>query len=487
MEAVINGGLTGRSMELDKTCPHGQVLVLTAFGHGHLFPCLELCRRIACQNYKATLIVFSHLVPSINSSFTQNPLIDVVQVPSPSPRPGLPAQLQQDTYDKLNRVVEGVLSEPHLVRPVCAVVNMFMLMSWTKGVFNKFHVPTVGFFTSGACSPAMEHASWKADAEDIRSGEFRPLPGLPDSMGLTRLNIKRRPFRSPTSSNGPGKPPGPGMPQNLGPPGPGKRPVWLDDVEDPIGFMFNTFDDLERPFLKYLTCQLEKPAWGVGPLLPDEYWKVEDSPVHDEDVRINRNSSMTEANIMDWMDMKPRGSVIFISFGSSLSPTVEELAELAEALAELAWPFIWVIQSGTGADYFPHGLDGRVGKRGLIITGWAPQLLILSHPSTGGFLSHCGWNSTIESLMQGVPLLACPIRGDQYDNARLVVDHFKVGIMVTEDPSSFAKKDNFAKAIERLMENEEIKERAKELRSCFGCKFPSSSDAALDDFKDLIQ
>lgn len=482
-----------RGWRMERSCPGSQVLVLTAFGHGHLFPSLELCRHIASRNYKTTLIVFSHLYSSINPSFTRNPLIEVVQVPSPSPRPGVPAQLQQDTYNRLNRVVLDVLSGSGSVKPVCAVVNMFMLMSWTKEIFKKFHVPVIGFFTSGACSPAMEYASWKAGTEDLMPGESRPLLGLPDEMGLTKSNIKRRPFRAPsTGSNGPGKPSEAIALPNSGPPGPGKRPVWLDDIGDLIGLMFNTFDDLERPFIEYLAGQLERPAWGVGPLLPNRYWKADESAIHDEEVRVNRQSSATEANVLHWLDTKPPGSVMFVSFGSSVSPTAEELGELAKALAESAWPFIWVIQPDTGGpggatDYFPQELDERVGTRGLIVTGWAPQLLILSHRSTGGFLSHCGWNSTIESLMQGVPLLACPIRGDQYDNARLVVDYFKVGYRVTEDPSSYAKKADFVTAIERLMGDGEAKERAKELRPRFGRRFPPSSDAALDDFKNSIQ
>lgn len=445
----------------------GQVLVLTAFGHGHLFPCIELCNNIASRNYKTTLLVFSHLLPSINHEFTQNPLVEVVEVESPSPRPGLPVGLQIDTYTRLCRVLETILSAADLVRPVCAVVNVFMLMGWTKEVFRKFRVPTVGFFTSGACSPAMEYGAWKANPRDIREDEIRLMPGLPEEMGLTRLNIKRRPFAK-------------------GPPGPGERPDWLDDVEDAVGLMFNTCDNLERPFLEYLACQLDKPAWGVGPLVPLQYWKP--YPVSDRAVRVSRESNVTEHALVEWLDTKPRGSVIYISFGSSVSLTIEEYGELGDALVETTRPFIWVIQPSPGGSgyYYPEGLDEKVGSRGLIISGWAPQLLILSHPSTGGFLSHCGWNSTLESLMQGVPLLTCPIRGDQYDNARLVVDHFNVGYAVMTDPSCYAKKSDFCKGIEELMRSDEITNRGKGLRDRFGNGFPSSSNLGFNALFDRI-
>ncbi|KAI9071673.1 hypothetical protein K1719_046365 [Acacia pycnantha] len=125
------------------------------------------------------------------------------------------------------------------------------------------------------------------------------------------------------------------------------------------------------------------------------------------------------------------------------------------------------VEEEGGGGYFPHGFDSRVGKRGLIICGWAPQLLILSHPSTGGFLSHCGWNSTVEAIGRGVPFLVWPIRGDQYYDAKLVVDHFKVGYMISDDLSQMVKKDNIVKGIERLMNDKDMKRRADILSAMF--------------------
>ncbi|XP_010054084.2 scopoletin glucosyltransferase [Eucalyptus grandis] len=466
----------------------GQVLVLTAFGHGHLFPSMELCKHIASRNYKATLVIFSHLSSSIHSSFHENPLIEVVEVPSASPRPGLPVHKQAETYNELARVLEAILSRPHLQMPTCAVVNVFMLLGWTKNIFQKHGIPTVALFTSGACSPSMEYASWNARPEDLGPGEVRLLPGLPDEMGLTQLNVKRRPFgpllaKGAATAPEPSKAGGP-SPRKMGPPGPGEKPDWLDDVDRAIGLVFNTFDNLERPFLNYLANQFKKPAWGVGPLSPEMYWKSDNGAVvADGEVRRSGQSSITEDDVTRWLDSKPPGSVLFISFGSTLSLTPEESRGLGGALAESARPFIWVVQPNSGGPapgHFPDGMDDEVGDRGLIITGWAPQLLILSHPSTGGFLSHCGWNSTIEAILKGVPFLTCPIRGDQYDNARWVTEHLKIGHKVCEDPSQFVTNSDFVKGIERLMADKDVKIRAMELRSRFGHSFPVSSGAALD-------
>lgn len=272
----------------------------------------------------------------------------------------------------------------------------------------------------------------------------------------------------------------------------------MEEVRETIALMINTCDDLERPFIEYIANHIKKPVWGVGPLLPEQYWKSTGSLLHDRDVRSNRKSSVTEDEVIQWLDSKPRGSVLYVSFGTEVGPTVEEYQELAEALELCEQPFIWVLQPGSGRPgppglgsegeegYFPHGLDSRVGNRGLMIRGWAPQLLILSHPSTGGFLSHCGWNSTVEGVGRGVPFLAWPIRGDQFHDAKLVVSHLKVGYMVTEDMSVKVTKDDVVEGIKKLMDDREMKKNAEILSAKFQKGFPISSGDALNDFKDYV-
>lgn len=363
----------------------------------------------------------------------------------------------------------------------------------------------MAFFTSGACSAAMELAAWKAHPLELEPGETRFLPGLPDDMALTCSDLKRR-RHDPTPHHHDGFPPppprGPG-PGKMGPPRLGEQPPWMEEVRETIAVMINTCDDLERPFISYIANHIGKPVWGVGPLLPEQYWKSPGSLVHDRDVRSNRRSSVTEEEVTQWLDSKPRGSVLYVSFGSEVGPTMKEYTCLAQALEESCekQPFIWVLQPGSGRPgppgfggpeaegegYFPRGLDdGRVGNRGLIIRGWAPQLLILSHPSTGGFLSHCGWNSTVEAIGRGVPLLAWPIRGDQYHDAKLVVSHLKVGYMVTDDLSEKVTRDDIVKGIQRMMGDGEMKKTAEALSAKFRHGFPRSSVAALDAFKNYI-
>ncbi|CAK9153282.1 unnamed protein product [Ilex paraguariensis] len=549
----------------------GEILVVPFYGQGHLFPCMELCKHFSSRNYRATLIIPSHLSSSIPSSLHHHPLVQVIEIAASSPPPEMEAPPPETVagpepdyrhgpggpgHDPLHghhqALAQGIKSflstrnqDPVQIRPSCAVIDV--MMSWSKEIFAKFDIPAVSFFTSGACPSAMDYAAWKAKVADLKQGEIRILPGLPEGMALSFSDIQRRPRGPPPNVNGKGGPhrppggmgrgppgpselggpfgppggmrrgpPGPGElggpfgpPGGMrrGPPGPGGQPRWVDEVEGSIALLINTNEDFEGPFISYLASQVGKPVWGVGPMLPEQYWKSAGSVIHDREVRTNRQSNYTEEEVIQWLDSKPQGSVIYVSFGSEVGPTLEEYTQLANALEEMNWPFIWVIQPGSGKSgpppslfgaqpgsddkgggYYPHGLDGKVGDRGLIIHGWAPQLMILSHPSTGGFLSHCGWNSTVEAIGRGVPLLAWPIRGDQYYVAKLVVGHLKVGHMIStgEDPSAVVKKDVIEQGIEKLMNDEEVRKRAGELRAKFECGFPASSEAALDAFKGFI-
>ncbi|KAF3447668.1 hypothetical protein FNV43_RR08371 [Rhamnella rubrinervis] len=405
----------------------GEIFVVTGPGQGHLNPCMELCKHLASRNYQTTLVVPSTASFAIPSSFTQNTSTRIVHVAGSS-GPSMPGP---DPFrDKSGQDLEAHLANrsKDSARPLCAIIDF--QMGWTKRVFWKFHIPFIGFFTFGACAAAMEMGAWKVQAGDIKPGEIRSVSGLPEDMALEHLDTKRRPEGPPRDhphASGPDGPKGGG-----GPPKPGDRPPWVPEIED------------------------------------QEH---------------TRQSNYNEDDVIQWLDSKPRGSVLYVAFGSEVGPSKEEYPQLTMALEESTRPFIWVIQPGSG---IPGSTESKVGERGLIICGWAPQLLILSHPSTGGFLSHCGWNSTVEAICRGVPLLEWPFRGDQYYNAKWVVKHLKVGHRVAEDPSEMVRKDDIRGGIEKVMVDVEIKKMAGALRGKLENGFPASSEAALDAFGHFI-
>ncbi|XAR69176.1 hypothetical protein NMG60_11000665 [Bertholletia excelsa] len=488
-----------------------EIFVVPKIGQGHLFPCMELCKHLVSRSFQVSLIIDSDISSSVPTSLLQSPLFEISNV-SPSP----PITTGPPETDPFHRHEQQILSGLHTLltrrsensdppKPVCAVIDHIQFK--TQEVFARFGVPVVTFITSGACWAAMQHAVWKVQPGDMKSGEVRLLAGLPQDVVLKYSDLQQRrhwmgqlPGGS-TGRVGSGPDKG-GSWRPRGPPLPGEPARWVGEVERSIGILINTCDDLERPFLDYVANLSGKPVWGIGPLLPDGYWQSAESILKKRGIRPERDANYSEDEIITWLDSKPRGSVFYVSFGSEVGPSMDEYPELAGALEQSKWPFIWVIQKrsgqpglpgtasstgGGGGYYFPHGLDDRVGERGLIIHGWAPQLMILSHPSTGGFLTHCGWNSTVEAMVRGVPLLAWPIRGDQYYNAKLVVSHLKVGTIISDGyPADAVNKDDVLQGIERVMTDEEIRAQAGRVGSKFQGGFPSSSTAALDAFRDFI-
>ncbi|KAG2676783.1 hypothetical protein I3760_12G068400 [Carya illinoinensis] len=478
----------------------GEILVVPKNGQGHLLPCFELCKHLISRNYHITLLVDSDISSSIPSSVLQSPLFRVSDISALPPPPG--SGPNPSLHQQLSRGIEALLTQrdPSSPQPVCAVVDH--IMNKNQEVFSKFGIPTVVFITSGACWAAVQHAIWVARPADMRPGEVRALPGLPEEMVLKYSDLKQRRhwLRAPHKQGGSGGPQahssGPAPPR--GPPFPGEPAPWVEEVKTSAAILINTCDDLEHPFLDYVANLTRKPVWGVGPLLPDQYWQSTESLLRDREIRPKKESNYTDDEIIGWLDQQPRRSVLYVSFGSEVGPSMEEYPELAKALEESTRPFIWVIQRKAGRpviqtgqpssaaqdqEYFPHDLDSKVGKRGLIIHGWAPQLLILSHPSTGGFVSHCGWNSTVESTVRGVPLLAWPIRGDQYYNAKLVAGHLKVGAMVSEGyPADVVTKVDILHGIEKVLTDAEIRRQSEILRGKFENGFPASSLASFDAF-----
>eukprot|EP00262_Sarcandra_glabra_P007404 TRINITY_DN20190_c0_g1_i1.p1 TRINITY_DN20190_c0_g1~~TRINITY_DN20190_c0_g1_i1.p1 ORF type:complete len:509 (-),score=34.11 TRINITY_DN20190_c0_g1_i1:249-1775(-) len=492
-----------------------EIMVVPFHGQGHLFPTLELCNHLTSRNYKITLVISANLSSSLSSSTRQNPLIQIAELSTSSPSENFPhhpfppahAHLMAEPFaELLSQRYAGSDSPP----PICVVFDV--MMSWTQEICRKFRIPYISFFTSGACSAAMEHAISKLqqENENLTPGKTVKFPDFPDDMALTPSDLTHR-DRPPPPHIRDGERPhnfrwGPPPADHLGgdhsrhPSGRRGPPQWISETEGSIALLMNTCSDLERPFLDYIGKESGKPVWGVGPLLPADFWRSGDSLVQDSQVRSKRDSEVSEQEVREWLDSKRRGSVIFVSFGTEVSPTEDELAELAAGLEESNQHFIWVLQkgprrhgppghenSGGHGSSFTENLVSGVKGRGLVIRGWAPQLMILSHGSTAGFVSHCGWNSTIEALGRGVPLLAWPLRGDQFHNAKLVVSHLKVGYMLpSSEGDSAIRKEDVIRGIEKLMDDDEVRKRAASLPSIFGGGFPVSSTTSLDALGDFI-
>jgi len=161
-----------------------------------------------------------------------------------------------------------------------------------------------------------------------------------------------------------------------------------------------------------------------------------------------------------WLNDKPTGSVVYASFGSMAGLSEDQTQELALGLKDSESYFLWVVRE-CDQSKLPKGFV-ESSKNGLIVT-WCPQLLVLTHEALGCFVTHCGWNSTLEALSIGVPLIAMPLWTDQVTNAKLIADVWKMGVRAVADEKEIVRSETIKNCIKEIIETEkgnEIKKNA---------------------------
>lgn len=229
-------------------------------------------------------------------------------------------------------------------------------------------------------------------------------------------------------------------------------------IRPSLGVICNTVDCLEEESLNRLHQLYKVSFFPIGPL----------HMIAEQD---SSSSSFVQEDYscINWLNNQPRKSVLYVSLGSIASWDEKELSEVASGLANSKQNFLWVIRDETVNDVsewlesLSEEVKVAIGERGCIVK-WAPQSEVLAHQAVGGFWSHCGWNSTLESLCEGVPIMCQPHFGDQRVNARLLSHVWKVGL----EWSCVMEKDEIEGAVRRLMVNPEGKEmgqRALELKN----------------------
>nr|AYR16630.1 UDP-glucosyltransferase UGT85A56 [Polygala tenuifolia] len=230
----------------------------------------------------------------------------------------------------------------------------------------------------------------------------------------------------------------------------------LDFVLDAIsimkkvaGVIMNTFEELDREVLNALS-NIFPPIYTIGPLsllvkqVPQKHLASTGSNLWKED---------TEC--IHWLDTKQPKSVVYVNYGSITVMTPHQLSEFAWGLANSKKPFLWIIRpdlvEGGSVILSPEFIN-ETKNRGLIAS-WCDQEQVLNHSSVGGFLTHCGWNSVIESVAGGVPLVCWPFFAEQQTNCRFACSEWSIGLEIDTN----VKRDEVEKLVIELMEGEKGK------------------------------
>ncbi|KAE8685994.1 putative UDP-glucosyl transferase 72E1 [Hibiscus syriacus] len=445
---------------MESTMPH--IALLASPGMGHLIPVLELAQRLVShQSFKVTLFVVStdhasitntQLLQSLADSDDDGDLLDIVLVPfvdvSDIVGPGV---------SFVDQIVVAVLrSLPFLKTeiskmespPSALVVDMFGTSA--LGIADDFNMLKFVFVTSNArlfsvmlCTPEMDR---KEIDEHVKNQTPLNIPGCKPLKFEDTFEVF---FMDPSGPSYQG---------------------FIDAVIKMSlsdGILVNTWDELEPFSLKALKETKKAPIYPVGPL-----------------VRPTKKSVLCN-EIIDWLDKQPKESVIYVSFGSGGTLSTQQVIELAWGLELSQQRFVWVARPpiendaagnflalGNGSDgtlnYLPEGFSARTQDLGLVIPMWAPQVEILSHPSIGGFLTHGGWNSALESIINGVPMIVWPLYSEQKMNADILTEDIGASIRVTMKPDRVVGREEIRSMVSKIMidhEGRNIRTRIKELKN----------------------
>ncbi|RLM66238.1 hypothetical protein C2845_PM16G16370 [Panicum miliaceum] len=258
------------------------------------------------------------------------------------------------------------------------------------------------------------------------------------------------------------------------------------------GLLANSCRALEGEFIDFLAQQMAaggKKLFAIGPLNPLL------------DASAPEQSSRSRHGCLQWLDKQPPASVLYVSFGSMSSLRREQIEELAAALRGSNQHFIWVLRDADRGNVFADDGERRHAKflseftkqtqgTGLLITDWAPQLEILAHPATAAFVSHCGWNSTMESMSHGKPILAWPMHSDQPWDAELVCGYLEAGFLVRpcEKHAEVIPAAIIQQVVERTMASDEgraVRQRAADVGEAVRASL-AAGGSSQKDFEDFV-
>ncbi|XP_059454757.1 hydroquinone glucosyltransferase-like [Corylus avellana] len=437
--------------------PH--VAIVPTPGIGHLVPLVELAKRLVLRhNFLVTLLIPTDGSPMIQHKAFLEALpnsISSIFLP-PVNLDDLPEDVKIETRIALTltrslpalRDSFKVLAES--TRLVAAVVDLLALEVFD--VAKEFGISSYIFFCTTAM--ALSFVFHLPELDETFTCEFRDLPEpikLPGCVPIHGSDLADG-FQDRKNEV--------------------YKAILQMAKQYPLaaGIMVNSFLDLEPGCFKALMEGKEgwPPVYPVGPLVQSG----------------SDMNAVEGSECLRWLDKQPNSSVLFVSFGSGGTLSHEQLNELALGLEMSGQRFLWVVRSphekAANANYFsvqsikdpfpflPDGFLERTKEVGLVVPSWAPQVQILKHASTGGFLFHCGWNSTLESILHGVPLIALPLYADQRVSSVLLADDLKVAFRVkVNDKGLVGHKDiaNYARGIIEGEEGKLLKSKMKALKN----------------------
>ncbi|XP_061369956.1 UDP-glycosyltransferase 1-like [Gastrolobium bilobum] len=443
------------------------IVLYPALGIGHLVSMVELGKLILTHNPSFSIISLIHTPPNNSNHNNQHttstttfdcdstsqymatisptvPSITFHHIPPPISFPAsttlpphiLTIQLCHHNNQYVGHVLQSISETTNLK----AIVMDFFNYSATQ-VTATLNIPSYFYYTSGASCFAMQlhlptiHQNTTKSIKDLQM--HLQIPGVPKILP-TDLPTEVHDRASQSYQ---------------------VHLVIATSMRDSDGVIINTFDAIEGRVIRALSAGLclpkgtTPPVFCIGPLISP--------PCRDED----------ESGCLSWLDSQPSQSVVLLIFGSMGWFSRTQLKEIAIGLEKSEQRFLWVVRSELDRvnpepsleELMPEGFLERTKERGLVVKNWAPQVAILSHNSVGGFVTHCGWNSVLEAICEGVPMVTWPLYAEQKFNRVILVEEMKVALALNESKDGFVTATELRDRVKELMDSDKGNEIRKRI------------------------
>ncbi|KAG2391050.1 hypothetical protein LR48_Vigan07g042500 [Vigna angularis] len=447
---------------------NGHIVMIPFMAQGHIIPFLQLARQI---KHKTTLNITIANTP-LNIQYLRSALsstspdqIRLAELHFNSTQHGLPPNVENTEKLPLSHIGKlfnsslsleaplrsliAQITEEEGHPPLCLISDVFL--GWVNSVATSLCIRNLCFTTCGAYGTLAYISIWSNLPHRKTDSDMFWVPGFPQNYRFHRTQL----HKFLRQADGTDEWSQFFIPQ-----------IALSMNSD--GWICNTVEEIEPLGLQLLRKYVQRPVWTVGPLLPSAKGSKH---------RAGKESGIALEACMEWLDLKDENSVVYVSFGSQNTISASQMMALAEGLEESGRSFIWVVRPPVGFDidgefkeeWLPKGFEERMRdtKKGLLVQKWGPQLEILSHKSTGVFLSHCGWNSVLESLGHGVPMIGWPLAAEQAYNVKMLVEEMGVAVELTRTVESTITGEVVQKVIDIVMDQEgkgkDMKDRANEI------------------------
>lgn len=366
--------------------------------HGHMIPTIDMAKLFASRGVKATIVTTPLNEPLVSRTIQRSKGlgfdINIKTIKFPAVEVGLPEGCENadsitshETQGEmttnffmattmLQQPLEKLLQECH---PDCLIADMFL--PWTTDAAAKFGIPRLVFHGISCFSLCTSDClnRYKPYKKVSSDSELFVVPELPGDIKFTSKQLPDY------------------MKQNVETDFTRLIQKVRESSLKSYGIVVNSFYELESDYANFFK-ELGRKAWHIGPvsLCNREF---------EDKAQRGKEASVDEHECLKWLDSKKPNSVVYICFGTVANFSDSQLKEIAIALEASRQQFIWVVRKDKKAkdkeEWLPEGFEKRMESKGLIIRGWAPQVVILDHEAVGGFVTHCGWNSTIEGIAAG--------------------------------------------------------------------------------------